>query len=150
MYIHGLYIVFSSCILHPVAGVAEEGRVPFPQIHIPLSEYMPMRRATKATAKRIGGWNREMNCHSRNIPGICRYIPGIYQRLDSGQAAGSCCNPGPLALAFYSVQALCLGPSLTSTRVSTIFCRDIHVIFYNIFNPLNVFNQSRVEHGNRQ
>ena len=59
MYIHGIYIVFSVCILHQVAGVVEEGRVPFPQIHIPLSKYVPMRRATKATAKRIGGWNRE-------------------------------------------------------------------------------------------
>ncbi len=26
-------IVYYACILHPVAGVAEEGRVPFPRIH---------------------------------------------------------------------------------------------------------------------
>ena len=61
-----------------------------------------------------------MNCHSRNIPGICRYIPGIYQRLDRGQAAGSGRNTGPLA--FYSVPALCVGLSLTSTSVFAMFC----------------------------
>ncbi len=75
MYIHGIYIVFSACILHLlVAGVVEEGRVPFPQIHIPLSKYMPMRRATKATAKRIGCWNRELTV----IPGIYQVYAGIY------------------------------------------------------------------------
>ncbi len=51
VYTWNIHIVFSECILHPVAGVAEEGSVPFPQIHIPLSECVPMRRATKATAK---------------------------------------------------------------------------------------------------
>ncbi len=148
MYIHGIYIVFSACILHPVAGVAEEGRVPFPQIHIPLSKYVPMRRATKATAKRIGCWNREWNV----IPGIYQVYAGIYlvytKRLDRGQAAGPGRNPGPLA--FYSVPALCVGLSLTSTRVSAMFWRDIHVINYNVLNPLNLFNWSRVEHRKGQ
>ena len=32
MYIHGTYIVYYACIIHPVAGVAEEGRVPFRRI----------------------------------------------------------------------------------------------------------------------
>ena len=41
---------------------------------IPLSEYVPMRRATKATAKRIGGWNREWTV----IPGIYQVYAGIY------------------------------------------------------------------------
>ncbi len=74
MYIHGIYIVYSACILHPVAGVAEKGRVPFPQIHIPLSEYVPMRRATKATAKGLAaGTENELSFQE-----YTRYIAGIY------------------------------------------------------------------------
>jgi hypothetical protein len=32
MYIRGIYIVYTAFIIHPVVGVAEEGRVPFLQI----------------------------------------------------------------------------------------------------------------------
>ena len=32
MYIHGISIVYYACIFHSVAGVAEEGKVPFLRI----------------------------------------------------------------------------------------------------------------------
>jgi hypothetical protein len=57
MYIHGTYIVYYACKLHPVAGVAEEGRVPFPQIH--QQSHRLDESYFLATARRIGGWNRE-------------------------------------------------------------------------------------------
>ncbi len=101
----------------------------------------PLFRCPNATAKRKRRLEQRMNCHSRNIPGICLYIPGIYQIQERGQAAGSDSNPGPLA--FYRGQALCLQLSLTSTRITAVFL--LRCTHYSIFNPLDLFNQSRVE-----
>ena len=87
-----------------------------------------------------------MNCHSRNIPGICRYIPGIYQKLKRGQAAGSDRNPGPLA--FYRGQALCLRLSLTSTYIPDFFCRDVHILIFLILWISSISDVSRMTKGN--
>ena len=87
-----------------------------------------------------------MNCHSRNIPGICRYIPGIYQKLKRGQAAGSDRNPGPLA--FYRGPALCLLLSLTSTYIPDFFCRDVHILLFLILWISSISHVSRMTKGN--
>ena len=87
-----------------------------------------------------------MNCHSRNIPGICQYIPGIYQKLKRGQAAGSDRNPGPLA--FYRGPALCLRLSLTSTYIPDFFCRDVHILIFLILWISSISHVSRMTKGN--
>ena len=87
-----------------------------------------------------------MKCHSRNIPGICRYIPGIFRIPERGKAAGSDGTPGPLA--FYSEPALCLGSSLTSTRIPVIFCRDVHIITFLILWISSICHVSRMTKGN--
>ena len=87
-----------------------------------------------------------MKCHSRNIPGICRYIPGIFRIPERGKAAGSDGTPGPLA--FYSEPALCLGSSLTSTCIPVIFCRDVHIITFLILWISSICHVSRMTKGN--
>ena len=150
IHIHSILCVF----LHPVAGVAKiAGKCRAWQARhtnrssstsvISLPEKVPKTRANNVTVKGIVGWKREWTV----IPGIYQVYACIYlvytstKKLKRGQVAGSNSKPGPLA--FYRGPALCLRLSLTSISIPAIFLQ--RCTHYNIFNPLDLFNQSRVE-----
>ena len=93
MYIHGIYIVYYACIIHSVAGVEEEGRVPFlrsPSNHIAWTSrnfyFAPLLSTLGIPALvNVAVIQRIYQVYTRYIPGIFKvYTKGwaVDKRLD--------------------------------------------------------------------
>ena len=112
---------------------------------ISLPENVPKTRAHNATAKRKRGWNRERNV----IPRIYQVYAGIYLVYTEYRTVDKRLNQTatPAHLPFIAAR-----PYVSDYHLHIPFPRNFLQRFthYNIFNPLNLFNQSRVEYDKGQ